>query len=602
MWRRIRNLNFRMKLMLMFGILFIFIMGMGSVLYYCYMAENLKESGKSNAEEVVRQLYDTMESRIEAVDNRVHAMLINNTFVTTLANYLIQPTDERIAVTMGTVADFLKNLELGESVIHSVYIYTDEVEFDNFSLYRNWEFQFPLSQFYQVFQGNQRGKQWFWAMPDPIFQTRDLVVPCVWRFRVQGVPKDCFLVVQYSKKELDAILEGKEEFFDQIMVLDSRGKRIAGDGTFAAVCSDSLEIDGKHYMTISRQMPDTGWTIWCLKSQQPQLDDLSHIRKMIAGIAGGLCLICLGITWFLATRLTDSLRRLTQRMNCVTNGDLDTRFFYPYQDEVGSLAKSFNYMIGEMKGLIDFQKDTIEELKRERDYVAEIQKQKRKAELKALQAQINPHFLYNTLNTITWQAADQGAEEIARLSNLLGKFFRLTLRKGAEVITLREEAEHVRSYLDIQRIRYRDKIQYDIQISEQAMEAPVIKLILQPLVENSIYHGIKEKQGEGMIRVQAAVEKSGAEEYLILTVWDNGIGMEEEKIRGINQGLRDGITGQSEGYGIYNVNERIRIYYGRQYGLSFVGKPGMWTRAVVTLPFCSTDKGEMQDEPNIDRR
>ena len=105
-----------------------------------------------------------------------------------------------------------------------------------------------------------------------------------------------------------------------------------------------------------------------------------------------------------------------------------------------------------------------------------------------------------------------------------------------------------------------------------------------------------------MIRVQAAVEKSGAEEYLILTVWDNGIGMEEEKIRGINQGLRDGITGQSEGYGIYNVNERIRIYYGRQYGLSFAGKPGMWTRAVVTLPFCSTDKGEMQDEPNIDRR
>ena len=103
--------------MLMFGILFIFIMGMGSVLYYCYMAENLKESGKSNAEEVVRQLYDTMESRIEAVDNRVHAMLINNTFVTTLANYLIQPTDERIAVTMGTVADFLKKLSNSTSSV-----------------------------------------------------------------------------------------------------------------------------------------------------------------------------------------------------------------------------------------------------------------------------------------------------------------------------------------------------------------------------------------------------------------------------------------------------------------------------------------------------
>lgn len=604
MKRRIHNLKFRVKITLIFGILFMIIMGVGGTLYYRYMARNLEESSKSSAKEVARQLYDTMESRIEVIEDRVHAMLINNTFVTTLANYLIQPDEERVAVTLGTVADFLKNLELGERVIHSAYIYTEEAEFDDFTLYRNWEFQFSSSIFYKAFQGNQEGKKWFYAMKDPIFQTEEWVVPCVWRFRVLGYPKDCYLVVQYRKKELDRILEGKEHFFDQILMVNGEGRRIAGNGSFEISAieesgffkkeftdncmekSDLVNLNGEYYMAVYRWMPKTNWIIWCLKSQQSLFDHLKEIRRITIAIAGSLCIICLVITWILARSITKSLSRLTKSMNCVRNGDLEARFFYPYRDEVGSLAKSFNYMTTEMKKLVSSQEKTIEELKRERDHVAEIQKQKRKAELKALQAQINPHFLYNTLNAITWQAADQGANDIARLSNLLGRFFRLTLQKGTEMITLCKEAEHVKSYLDIQRIRYRSKIQYEIHIPEYVMKASVIKLILQPLVENSIYHGIKEKNGTGIIRIEAVIEKNGETEVLKITVWDDGVGMDDEKVKIINQGLRAGITDQREGYGIYNVNERIMLYYGKQYGLHFESVQGKWTRVVVTIPYC----------------
>ena len=582
---------------------------LGGTWYYQYMAGNLQESLKNSGEEVVWQLYDTVDSRIEAVNNRVHAMLINNSFAVTLANYLVQPDEGRVAVTMGMIADFLKNLELGEQVIHSVYIYTEEGCFDDFSLLRNWEFDFQSSVFYQKFQKEYTTKHWFYAMEDSIFQTNDMVVPCVWRFRVVGYTKDCYLVVQYRKSELDSILEGKEHFFDEVMMVDEDGHKIAGTGDFdlrilsekmqmseeEEVFSDTFENDGKRYLAVACRMPESEWTIWCLKSQESMFDDLRNIRRMTIGIAGGLCLLCLAVTWFLARHLTDALSRLAQRMNCVTNGDLEARFFYPYRDEVGSLAKSFNYMIGEMKRLIESQERTIEELREERDRVAEIQKQKRKAELKALQAQINPHFLYNTLNAITWQAADQGAEEIARLSNLLGRFFRLSLRKGAETVTLREEAEHAKSYLDIQTLRYRSKIRYEIDLPEETREVVVIKLILQPLVENSIYHGIKEKQGEGLIRIRAEKKSSEGQEILELSVWDNGIGMEEEKTAMINAGLRAGITDRKEGYGIYNVNERILLYYGKAYGLQYESEPGMWTKAVITNPNSKKIKEEEEE-------
>ena len=217
--------------------------------------------------------------------------------------------------------------------------------------------------------------------------------------------------------------------------------------------------------------------------------------------------------------------------------------------------------------------------------------QKRKAELKALQAQINPHFLYNTLNAITWQAADQGVPEISILSNSLGKFFRISLSRGKEVITVGEELEHVENYLRIQGIRYKDKMQYELQAAEDSRDLFIIKLVMQPLVENSIYHGIKLKKDMGHIRVSTkrCVRDDGIQ-TLCLIVEDDGEGIEEERLKEIQEGLARGRISEASGYGIYNVNERIKLYYGDAYGLSIESEYKKGTRATIQIPIHTTEE------------
>jgi len=269
------------------------------------------------------------------------------------------------------------------------------------------------------------------------------------------------------------------------------------------------------------------------------------------------------------------LLKVEKHMMLVEKGQFDEMEVDRQKNEINNLKRVFNHMARSIKSLI-------QKVKEEEQIIA-------KVELDLLQAQINPHFLYNTLNAITWQAADQGAEEISILSNSLGKFFRIGLSKGAEVITLREELEHVSSYLDIQSIRYHSRLSYEIHVDDRCLDFRMIKLILQPLAENSIYHGIKEKQGAGIIKISVSEEESGEGKITELTVWDNGAGIPEEKLAFINETLKRGGTDCEAGYGIYNVNERIRLFYGKDYGLYYESSFGHWTKAVLRIPAMSEE-------------
>lgn len=607
MKRFFNNLQFRSKIIWIFGIMFFFSMMVSGISYYRYTAQDIEANFQIGAEDVLSQVADTLEMRLGVIRQRSQAMLTNYTFAVGMSGYLNNPSDSNKVKTMGEVSSFLKDLETGEDLIHSTYIYTDKGEFDNFVRFRNWEFQFEESQFYKSFEENQeKSMRWFSVEEDQIFRGGEEVIPCVRKFSVLDYDGDLYLVIQLKKKAFEELLSGKYEFFDEMLIVDHHGNPIIGSGklnpeelmTLAGghgdgspmVISD-YQYGGDSYTVIGKRLQENGWTVFGLKSRETLLGNLKSLRNMILNMTGFVFLMGVAAILLLAYQMTGSLRRLEKRMSCVQKGDFDARFFYPYKDEVGSLAKSFNYMVGEIQRLVEKQEETIEELKQERDYVGEVQKQKRKAELKALQAQINPHFLYNTLNAITWQAADQGAEEISILSNALGKFFRISLSKGAEMITLKEELEHVRSYLDIQSIRYHDRLNCQIEVSEEWMECRMIKLILQPLAENSIYHGIKEKRGSGQIRIWAEEFFDSQKQCLKLIVWDDGAGIPDDKLKTINQALEEGKTDHSDGYGIYNVNERLRLFYGEEYGLSYESEEGQWTKAVLMLPL---DEGEVE--------
>jgi two-component system sensor histidine kinase YesM len=227
--------------------------------------------------------------------------------------------------------------------------------------------------------------------------------------------------------------------------------------------------------------------------------------------------------------------------------NVDISFEYRRNDE-------FSYLIDTYKNMLDEIKQLIDQL-----YISE--QNKREAEIKALQAQINPHFLYNTLDSVNWLALKYNAVDISTMVTSLSDFFRYTLSKGKNIIPLSDEKKQIESYLAIQKIRFMDKLDYNINFPQELLDYLTVKLILQPIVENSIIHGIEKKRGKGIVDITA--EKTGGKIEIRIT--DNGVGGNIEEMNSLLN-YREGIV---KSYGIRNVNERIKQLFGVQYGIRF---------------------------------
>jgi two-component system, sensor histidine kinase YesM len=230
----------------------------------------------------------------------------------------------------------------------------------------------------------------------------------------------------------------------------------------------------------------------------------------------------------------------------------------------------------------------IEEIQKLIDMVYREQQGKRETELKMLQEQIKPHFLYNTLDTIQWMAKEHGAGDIVEVVGALTSLFRIGLSRGKEMVSVSDELEHVRSYLVIMKARYEDKFDFTLSVDDATLHCMVLKLTLQPLVENAIYHGIKERRGHGTIRVSAAAR----DDMLVLGVRDDGVGMTPEKLADVRAHLTAPHTPDEggSGYGVHNVHERIQLSFGTRYGLRFESTPGGGTTVEVLHPLIPAEE------------
>lgn len=238
--------------------------------------------------------------------------------------------------------------------------------------------------------------------------------------------------------------------------------------------------------------------------------------------------------------------------------------------EVSMLSDSLNTMIDKINELLD--------------QVTKEQVRLRKAEFEVLQSQINPHFLYNTLDAITWLAESGEQKKVVSMVGSLSEFFRTALNGGRDIITIEEELQHVRSYLEIEQVRYQDILRYEISVPEELNKYLIPKITIQPLVENALYHGIKNKRGPGMILIKAKKEK----DFFNIQIEDNGIGIEEERLEQVRAGIRDKVLTGKDIYGLYNVNERIRLNFGEQYGIFIESVHGEKTVVSVILPYAQT--------------
>jgi len=303
------------------------------------------------------------------------------------------------------------------------------------------------------------------------------------------------------------------------------------------------------------------------------LDSLQKtmIRNMIVLMAVSVVLSVILLFFLLmksrqlSSRIIDPIDKICERLVAIGKGDLlvcdpiqaDVR-------EVQLLTDGIETMVGQLRRLIE--------------KTAEQEKQRRRTELALLQAQINPHFLYNTLDTIIWLIESGEISDAVAMVSTLSNFFRFSLSRGRNVITLAEEEQHIRSYLEIQKMRYRDLMEYEIDIPDHLKFYVLPKLTLQPLVENALYHGIKNRRRKGCICVTGS-ERNGC---IQLEVADDGAGMTPERLEEVRASLEE--ESGTEGFGLKAVHRRIRILFGSEYGLAVESEPDVGTRIIVTFP------------------
>ncbi len=331
-------------------------------------------------------------------------------------------------------------------------------------------------------------------------------------------------------------------------------------------CENSSFItdDGKMY-SISRSR-DTGWTVVGVSYTEDLLKNSEQTTRIYLISAGLILLAALALAYVLSYGITKPIKVLGDSMKEVEKGNFDNAALQVHgQNEIARLSSSFNIMTTEIKHLME---QNVEE-----------QRQKRKSELKALQAQINPHFLYNTLDSIIWMAEWGKTKEVVLMTSSLAKLLRQSISNQNELVRVEEEVEYTRSYLTIQKMRYKDKLEYEILVSPEVASQKIPKLVLQPLVENAIYHGIKYKEGKGTVRIEGFKDS----ECMILKVSDDGIGMTDEQLSRIFE-KRETDT-RKNGVGVRNVHERIQLYYGKEYGLNFSSRLNEGTVVEVRIPW-----------------
>ncbi len=322
--------------------------------------------------------------------------------------------------------------------------------------------------------------------------------------------------------------------------------------------------EGDKLYTISKS-DMTGWTVVGAAYTSELLKNNKQAQMMYLLVAGVLLLGVIAISSIISREITKPIRQLRDSMSMVEEGRFDkANVPVTASNEVGSLSKSFNVMTERIHTLME-------------QNVYE-QKQKRKNELKALQAQINPHFLYNTLDSIIWMSEAGRNDEVVLMTSALARLFRQSISNDKEQVTVAEEIEYVRSYLTIQKMRYKDKLEYSIDVSPEINHVMIIKFALQPIVENAIYHGLKYKDTKGNLSIRGYVR--GKKAYI--TIADDGVGMEEAALEHIFDETKK--EHKSNGVGVPNVQKRLKLYYGQEYGISYISRKGVGTVATVTVP------------------
>ena len=365
-------------------------------------------------------------------------------------------------------------------------------------------------------------------------------------------------------------LQDIRKYLDSLQVYVARIDENMAEGNLYEENMEIWENDVQIVTTLVRD-EISQYTYYEIQGIQKSKDDYQKfytwmLRFCLIALVG--VVVAVGImSYLIPLSITRPFKELSQVTDEIAKGNLSVRANVNTGVEATALSNSINTMIDKINELLE--QVTTEQIRL------------RKAEFELLQAQINPHFLYNTLDAIIWLAEAGEQKRVVGMVRNLSDFFRTSLNQGKDINSIKEEMLHVKSYLEIQHVRYQDILSYDIEVPEALYIYSIPKITIQPLVENALYHGIKNKRGMGHISIRG---EAGEKDFTI-TVTDDGIGIDETRLRQVQSGIQNKVLTGKDFYGLYNVCERIRLNFGEEYGIFIESVYGEGTSVRVILPY-----------------
>ena len=539
------NLSVKCKLILLCVSLIALSSMLSSSVVYIYISGTIKNSANRYVSEVMQQFAGYLEQELSNIVSKINYLQLDSDFINTM-KLLIYEDKQSYAVEASRISGKLSQIKSSEEMINSIFIHTDKCYFYNFNSVLLENSQFITTQLYSQVQGKKK-IYWGTRMKDELFRNSKEVIPMMMPVCIANESLEGYIIVYLDAEVLKQRLAGISKNLNAILyIINNNGKIVVYDSDDPFRKNEVMNVlsgsSTKKWHVNSKLITMNGWTIVCMQENNVLLKDVHTVQSLMLLITLFCALLFSLLAVMLSNTITSPLKKLQQMMSHSIENNFSCHFNTKYNDEIGQLADVFN-------GMCDRIRHLVEEVKSEQEI-------KRLAELRALNAQINPHFLYNTFDSIYWLSMKNSNPLVAKIALEISNLFRLGLNSGNEITTIGNEIQHVKSYLQIQKIIYKDKFDFEINCEPGILSYPIIKILLQPLVENSILHGFAEMNSGGSIKIDVNSQNSS----IILKVSDNGCGMDQGEItRVLNKEHKNG-------YGLFNIVQRLYLTYKERAG------------------------------------
>lgn len=576
------NLKLQQKLLLSYFLLIFLPLGIFMYFTYGRVYTAVESILKFSAQQSFEQTAMVISKKVEYATNVSNTILMSKPMNSFVTNNLAEMD------VFGQMGEYIELNKLFDSYINSNDIYKVRLYVKDTLVYNNNDSFLSLTKakkaaWFSQLIGNSKNTLWEYFPKDvdinPEFPTISLL-----RFiRDQNdyLKQVAVLRVDISQSEIQTILKKSKSTRSSLSYIQNSENIIYSTSVdsiatnwkpdFALLPSlekndgfffGTYKQDGHQFLLGCQRISNTDLQLVTVIPYNEILDVSKKIRDGMLVLLMILSAVAYFFAYIISTSIVRRIKLLIENISKIQTGEFGTKITITSHDEIGELMDNFNYMSAKLSELAKEQ--------------YRIGRESKGYELKALQGQINPHFLYNTLDLINWTAINNNVPEISTLVKALSKFYKLSLSKGADIISIKDELEHVQIFTDIQNMRFDNAFHLFLDIDERVYEYSTIKIILQPLVENSILHGILKKEVKtGTITIIAVLE----DEKIFITIHDDGGGMTEDEIEGI---LFSPAT--AHGYGVRNINERIKLYYGNAYGLSYNSVLNGGTTVNIIIP------------------